>query len=194
MSDALYNTFFDEFYQFTLKLDAFKPTISNLNIDLSTPILKIEEYLYDRSQLAFILETSRSSVIPEKEKAFPSQRDGVKPQYSSKAGTEHWSVQHDNFLLKTVYCYSSNWKKIRTRISKKYETKFEVSFLKEKYEKIKNNKNDKKGRFSDSEDKLLFQLVDEHGTNWMKISNYFTMRSPLMIKNRYYYLKKFQIS
>jgi len=48
----------------------------------------------------------------------------------------------------------------------------------------------KNKRFSDQEDRKIVSLVGKVGLNWKKLSRELPGRKPLVIKNRYYYLKK----
>mmetsp|Transcript_23485 Transcript_23485/g.20413 ORF Transcript_23485/g.20413 Transcript_23485/m.20413 type:complete len:156 (+) Transcript_23485:554-1021(+) len=53
-----------------------------------------------------------------------------------------------------------------------------------------NNCSTERAKFTSEDDKVILQKVNEIGLNWTKISTILGTKTPLMVKNRYYYLKK----
>lgn len=188
MAESIFSHFISNLKHFMIKVDSIfdserhhikKPT--NLNLSLS----KLEE-IFQHDQIDIKPDRSHDAKNKRKLLKRKSLNDLVLSS-NIKSNRQYWSKNHDNFLLKIVYAYSNNWKKIQKRIIKIYNLKFDIEFLKEKYFHLKMNVEEKKGRFSIEEDHQLLKLVDEHGKNWIKISEFFEKRNPTMIKNRYYY-------
>lgn len=162
--------------------------IPNSSLNLNIHVSQIESLEY--SALTSITEspvspTESTEILPLVVGLLP-RKQYILPKESSNS----WSQKHDDFLLKIVYSYSSNWKKIQNRIHKTFRIKRDLTFLKEKYYRIKSTHKEKKGRFDEIEDKQIIKMVEKNGKNWSLISKSFEGRNPIMIKNRFYYLNK----
>jgi len=80
---------------------------------------------------------------------------------------------------------------VSKRLFTQYHKKYSVNFLKEKYKLIANEyQNIGKAKFTPEDDKKISQLVASLGFNWAKISMEFKDKTPLMLKNRYYHMKR----
>lgn len=189
MSELSITDFISNFQTFIQKVDHVSRSrycCPLKNDVLSLPITKLEHHIEK-----FSLPTSR--IIDDFEGTSPINK-GSQESFGKNLEIHAWSNEHDSFLLKLVYSYSNNWKKVQTRIWRKFNLKVEVSLLKAKYQSIKSKLNEKKGKFDEIEDQKLLELIEIHGTNWMKISNLVEGRNPITVKNRYYYLKRIQQS
>lgn len=164
MSELDFQNFVSNLKRFIDQVDMSSECLNN-HLDLTMPIHKLEIYMSKFHN-----------------KHINCQRNTI--------SSHKWNESHDEFLLKTVYRYSNNWKKIQNRLTKVFTKRFEVSFLRNKYLQLKSRQEDIRRRFDSEEDLRLMELVQTYGKNWIAISDHFFDRNPSMIKNRYYYLSK----
>mmetsp|Transcript_23268 Transcript_23268/g.20148 ORF Transcript_23268/g.20148 Transcript_23268/m.20148 type:complete len:115 (+) Transcript_23268:656-1000(+) len=81
-------------------------------------------------------------------------------------------------------------KKIAEILDKKLGPKKIKNLIKDHEYSFDDSKVIDRARFKPTEDRIIVKYVSEHGLEWAKISSMLPGKAPLMIKNRYYYLKK----
>jgi len=65
-----------------------------------------------------------------------------------------------------------------------------LNFLRIKYKELADDNVKKRVRFTHKEDLMIAKYSSIYGHDWTKISYYFSNRTPIMLKNRYYHMKK----
>ena len=92
----------------------------------------------------------------------------------------HWTKEEDDFILENVKKFSTKWSRISkimaNRTGKQIRDRY-LNYL---------DSNIKKDKFSIEEDKKIKELYIKYGSKWTKISKNIEMRTPEMIKNRFY--------
>lgn len=189
MLETNYSQFIYEIIEFRRNLDELKDRNLTIRIDPLTPISKVGDIIgkfihNHQNKLPKLFKKELN-----KEIAVKDLKNKTKVPKFTQEKEQEWCKDYDDLLSRTVSCYSHNWKKIRTRMNRVLGKDLGIPYLKDKYFFLSLMKNEKKRRFSKLEDDNLIELVNEHGTNWILISSHLIDRTPIMIKNRYYYLK-----
>jgi Myb-like DNA-binding domain len=199
MADYTYQKFIENLSDFMRNINertSSENSRSNWFIDLNCPISSLNTCSIHQSKIFNTPSIPLSTLPITKTKSSPRQKTLVASSFVKKEPRFHidtqWSDHHDRFLIKIVYLYSSNWKKVQNRIISCFKIKKDIPFLKERYYNSKQKIEERKGRFSDLEDRQLLELIGKYGKNWIKISSCYEGRNPIMVKNRYYYLLKTQ--
>ncbi len=95
-----------------------------------------------------------------------------------------WTKEEDENIINYVNKHGFKWSEIsnviKTRNSKQIRDRF-INYL---------NKEINKESFTKEEDILIIESISKVGKKWVQLSKYLPGRSPLFIKNRYYYLLK----
>jgi len=71
-----------------------------------------------------------------------------------------------------------------------HNKKFGLNFLRIKYKELADDNVKKRVRFTHKEDLMIAKYSSIYGHDWTKIAYYFSNRTPIMLKNRYYHMKK----
>jgi myb proto-oncogene protein len=96
-----------------------------------------------------------------------------------------WTPEEDDKIVNLVAVYGKCW----TEISKHFTLKSSRRIRSRYLNVLDRNLN--RSKFSEEEDKLIASLYIKYGPRWAYICKFFTMRTPDMIKNRFYsHIKK----
>lgn len=103
---------------------------------------------------------------------------------NSKGTSTKWKRIEDLKLIEMVEKVGKNWELIS-----KYMPERTVEEIRFRYEDKLNN-NVKKNKFTKEEDDLIINLHAKFGQNWDEIAKHIPKRTSIMIKSRFYLLKK----
>lgn len=101
-----------------------------------------------------------------------------------------WTKADDQILMKVAISYSNDWGRIARRVLTLCKLKKNTNFLKNRFRVLRSDQCKNKVQFTEDEDRMILEGVQNHGKNWIEIAKGIPQREPLMIKNRYYYMKK----
>jgi hypothetical protein len=104
-----------------------------------------------------------------------------------------WNEEDDKELLQLAVKYKHDWKKVGKRLSSTRKITKKLSFLRNRYQKIKEANPNIGTKYTPEEDAKLSELVQTIGLDWATISKEFTNRDACSVRNRYYYHLKDKI-
>lgn len=94
-------------------------------------------------------------------------------------------------VFKKIFAkFSFNWKKLAKHSFHICYGEYGQKFLVDYFETIEHDPEVKNRPFTQEEDERISSLISQYGKDWVKLSKKFNERSAIMVKNRYYYLKK----
>jgi Myb-like DNA-binding domain len=200
------NTIFEAFF---LEVDSFKSYLklkqSNVKISIehhiNDPFLDtsktfLDKFLNSQPEHYITRSLKRSRV---KSKAAKSHEDKAaealktSPPINKFKGYKRsrpWTKADDQILMKIAISYSNDWNRISRRVLTLCKLKKNINFLKNRFQILKKDLYKQKVLFTEDEDIKISEGVERHGKNWIEIAKEIPTRAPLMLKNRFYYLKK----
>jgi len=165
---------------------------SLFNINFDFPPQKVSEKLAsDTIEFASFSDDSVSTKDSEEgdecslKKASVSQKKSYKkaPQGKMDSGDEE-------LLLSLASKYKHDWKKVSKKIFKLHKKKLGPNLLRIRYKELAPDLTQKRVRFTHTEDLLIVKLYSQFGYDWEKIAADFESRTSIMVKNRFYHIKK----
>lgn len=193
MTEFDYNNFFESFVNFTINLSSIKKDHRNLSESqiLSLPLKKLFQQPISDSVTTRNLHPSFSHNKPLEFASSEGKNVNFQQESTSlEASFEAWGATQDNLLERVAIHYCRDWKKIQKRISRLLKFPVSIDFIQKRFSILAKKKRQTIGRFSQEENEILLNAVKLVGPNWVQVSEFLPGRCPLMIKNRYYYLKR----
>jgi hypothetical protein len=120
----------------------------------------------------------------------PKRNSSAKSYHNRTLDNENFDEKDEKLLLELAPKYKNDWKKISKRMFRLHNKKFGLNFLRIKYKELADDNVKKRVRFTHKEDLMIAKYSSIYGHDWTKISYYFSNRTPIMLKNRYYHMKK----
>lgn len=99
---------------------------------------------------------------------------------------KNWSEKKDKILKSLATKCKYDWKKIAKKFNGSDKNPVAPLELKQRYKEITKVAIPLRVKFNHNEDLLIAKYFDIYGCDWVQISNHFTDRTPIMLKNRYY--------
>jgi hypothetical protein len=96
----------------------------------------------------------------------------------------------EELLLSLASKYKHDWKKVSKKIFKLHKKKLGPNLLRIRYKELAPDLTQKRVRFTHTEDLLIVKLYSQFGYDWEKIASEFESRTSIMVKNRFYHIKK----
>ena len=120
----------------------------------------------------------------------PKRNSSAKSYHNRTLDNDFFDEKDEKLLLELAPKYKNDWKKISKRMFRLNNKKFGLNFLRIKYKELADDNVKKRVRFTHKEDLMIAKYSQIYGHDWTKIAFYFTNRTPIMLKNRYYHMKK----
>jgi len=136
----------------------------------------------DESTTAKSSDGGKSSLI---KKGSISQKKSYK-----KAPQGKMEVDDEQLLLALASKYKHDWKKVSKKIFKLHRKKLGPNLLRIRYKELAPDLTQKRVRFTHTEDLRIIKYYSIYGYDWEKISSHFESRTAIMVKNRFYHIKK----
>jgi hypothetical protein len=136
----------------------------------------------DESTTAKSSEGGKTSLI---KKGSMSQKKSYK-----KAPQGKMEVDDEQLLLALASKYKHDWKKVSKKIFKLHRKKLGPNLLRIRYKELAPDLTQKRVRFTHSEDLRIIKYYSQYGYDWEKIASHFESRTAIMVKNRFYHIKK----
>jgi hypothetical protein len=162
----------------------------NITFDL-LPQKVLEKPLSDNHELNSFSDDSLSTKDSEEcgdisaKKTIISQKKSYK-----KAPQGKMDSCDEELLLSLASKYKHDWKKVSKKIFKLHKKKLGPNLLRIRYKELAPDLTQKRVRFTHQEDLLIVKLYSQHGYDWEKIASEFESRTSIMVKNRFYHIKK----
>jgi len=193
-------------------LSGFNPqeifSMSNSQI-LQNPSMKSQKFIYPAAlfldaksaaqakssqnlQSEIFAETEESATTKSSEGTKSSQpKKGMSQKKSYKKAPQGKMESDDEQLLLTLASkYKHDWKKVSKKIFKLHKKKLGPNLLRIRYKELAPDLTQKRVRFTHSEDLRIIKYYGMYGYDWEKISSHFESRTAIMVKNRFYHIKK----
>jgi len=97
-----------------------------------------------------------------------------------------WTEKRDKVLKNLASKCKYDWKKIAKKFNTNEKTDFTPLQLKQKYKDLTKVSIPLRVKFSHQEDLMIAKYFEIYGCDWAQISTFFTDRTAMMLKNRYY--------
>jgi len=138
-----------------------------------------------------VLEHSLSSnSMFSQNRRIPHMSSRVKNYIERGFDNENFDDKDEGLLLGLAAKYKNDWKKISKRMFRLHNKKFGLNFLRLRYKELTDGRVKKRVRFTHREDLMIAKYSSLYGHDWTKIAFYFSNRTPIMLKNRYYHMRK----
>jgi len=99
-------------------------------------------------------------------------------------------TQDEELLLVLASKYKHDWKKVSKKIFKLNKKKLGPNLLRIRYKELAPDLTQKRVRFTHAEDLDIVKYYSQYGYDWEKIAAHFESRTAIMVKNRFYHIKK----
>jgi len=96
----------------------------------------------------------------------------------------------EELLLTFASKYKHDWKKVSKKIFKINKKKLGPNLLRIRYKELAPDLTQKRVRFTHKEDLMIVKYYSQYGYDWEKIAAQFESRTAIMVKNRFYHIKK----
>jgi len=96
----------------------------------------------------------------------------------------------EDLLLSLASKYKHDWKKVSKKIFKLHKKKLGPNLLRIRYKELAPDLTQKRVRFTHKEDLMIVKYYSQFGYDWEKIAAQFESRTAIMVKNRFYHIKK----
>jgi len=161
------------------------PSRENTSSNLSDEMLDVTSYTSPT------LDSSQSHHSKFNGAGRPPKRNSSAKSYHNRTlDNEIFDEKDEKLLLELAPKYKNDWKKISKRMFRLHNKKFGLNFLRIKYKELADDNVKKRVRFTHKEDLMIAKYSSIYGHDWTKIAYYFSNRTPIMLKNRYYHIKK----
>jgi hypothetical protein len=162
----------------------------NITYDLLSQKVS-EKLVNDNVELASFSDDSVSTKDSEECEECPSKKSSISQKKSYKKAPQGKMDSGDEELLLTLASkYKHDWKKVSKKIFKLHKKKLGPNLLRIKYKELAPDLTQKRVRFTHAEDLLIVKLYSKFGYDWEKIASEFESRTSIMVKNRFYHIKK----
>jgi hypothetical protein len=133
------------------------------------------------------MSTKGSDISPEiaPKKSTLSQKKSYKKAPQGKMDTSD-----EDLLLILASKYKHDWKKVSKKIFKLNKKKLGPNLLRIRYKELAPDLTQKRVRFTHTEDLDIVKYYSQYGYDWEKIASHFEARTAIMVKNRFYHIKK----
>jgi len=144
------------------------------------------------SYLSPVLSSSLSyRSMPNHERSLPKKRlNKIKSYIERSLDNEAFDGKDETLLRVLAEKYKNDFKKISKRMFRLHDKKFGPNFLRLKNKELTDDSINKRVRFTHHEDLMIAKYCDLYGHDWTQVASYFPNRTPIMLKNRYYHMKK----
>jgi hypothetical protein len=120
-----------------------------------------------------------------------SKKNTISQKKSYKKAPQGKMDSFDEELLLTLASkYKHDWKKVSKKIFKLHKKKLGPNLLRIRYKELAPDLTQKRVRFTHKEDLLIVKLYSQYGYDWERIASEFESRTSIMVKNRFYHIKK----
>lgn len=136
----------------------------------------------------FLFETTKTSESSHEQvikKGVMSQKKSYK-----KAPQGKMDASDESLLLTLASKYKHDWKKVSKKIFKLNKKKIGPNLLRIRYKELAPDLTQKRVRFTHEEDLKIIKFYTQYGYDWEKIAENFESRTAIMVKNRFYHIKK----
>jgi len=107
-----------------------------------------------------------------------------------KAPQGKMDAADEELLLAFASKYKHDWKKVSKKIFKINKKKLGPNLLRIRYKELAPDLTQKRVRFTHKEDLMIVKYYSQYGYDWEKIASQFESRTAIMVKNRFYHIKK----
>jgi hypothetical protein len=150
-----------------------------------------EKLLSENQELNSFSDDSLSTKDSEENSECPSKKNIISQKKSyKKAPQGKMDTFDEELLLSLASKYKHDWKKVSKKIFKLHKKKLGPNLLRIRYKELAPDLTQKRVRFTHKEDLLIVKLYSQHGYDWEKIASEFESRTSIMVKNRFYHIKK----
>jgi len=160
------------------------PSRENTTSNLSDELLDATSYTSPLDNSQIHIKLSNGAGRP------PKRNSSAKSYHNRTLDNEVFDEKDEKLLLELAPKYKNDWKKISKRMFRLHNKKFGLNFLRIKYKELADDNVKKRVRFTHKEDLMIAKYSSIYGHDWTKIAYYFSNRTPIMLKNRYYHMKK----
>jgi hypothetical protein len=162
----------------------------NITFDLLSQKVS-EKLVSDNLELASFSDDTVSTKDSEEFDECPSKKASVSQKKSyKKAPQGKMDSCDEELLLSLASKYKHDWKKVSKKIFKLHKKKLGPNLLRIRYKELAPDLTQKRVRFTHTEDLLIVKLYSQFGYDWEKIAAEFESRTSIMVKNRFYHIKK----
>lgn len=162
----------------------------NITYDLLSQKVS-EKLVNDTLDLASFSDDSVSTKDSEECEECPSKKSSISQKKSyKKAPQGKMDSGDEELLLSLASKYKHDWKKVSKKIFKLHKKKLGPNLLRIRYKELAPDLTQKRVRFTHCEDLLIVKLYSKFGYDWEKIASEFESRTSIMVKNRFYHIKK----
>lgn len=165
---------------------------SQINLKFELTAEKITEKLLSEVQdLNSFSDDSLSTKDSEENSECTSKKNTMSQKKSYKKAPQGKMDSFDEELLLSLASkYKHDWKKVSKKIFKLHKKKLGPNLLRIRYKELAPDLTQKRVRFTHKEDLLIVKLYSQFGYDWEKIASEFESRTSIMVKNRFYHIKK----
>jgi hypothetical protein len=151
-----------------------------------------EKLANDQHELASFSDDSVSTKDSEEcAEDFSAKKSSISQKKSYKKAPQGKMDSCDEELLLCLASkYKHDWKKVSKKIFKLHKKKLGPNLLRIRYKELAPDLTQKRVRFTHAEDLLIVKLYSKFGYDWEKIASEFESRTSIMVKNRFYHIKK----
>jgi len=120
-----------------------------------------------------------------------NKKSNISQKKSYKKAPQGKMDESDEELLLTFASkYKHDWKKVSKKIFKINKKKLGPNLLRIRYKELAPDLTQKRVRFTHKEDLMIVKYYSQYGYDWEKIAAQFESRTAIMVKNRFYHIKK----
>jgi len=124
-------------------------------------------------------------------KVLSNKKSNISQKKSYKKAPQGKMDESDEELLLTFASkYKHDWKKVSKKIFKINKKKLGPNLLRIRYKELAPDLTQKRVRFTHKEDLMIVKYYSQYGYDWEKIAAQFESRTAIMVKNRFYHIKK----
>jgi hypothetical protein len=154
--------------------------------------LKAKETSSDYHDHSYLSEDSASTKDSEEHHDLvPNKKSNISQKKSYKKAPQGKMDTADEELLLTLASkYKHDWKKVSKKIFKLHKKKLGPNLLRIRYKELAPDLTQKRVRFTHDEDLMIVKYYSQYGYDWEKIASQFESRTAIMVKNRFYHIKK----
>jgi len=163
--------------------------ISISNIECVKSQTKTDDYHEDNiSSTEDSLSTKDSE---EQQDLLSGKKSNISQKKSyKKAPQGKMDNSDEELLLSFASKYKHDWKKVSKKIFKINKKKLGPNLLRIRYKELAPDLTQKRVRFTHKEDLMIVKYYSQYGYDWEKIAEQFENRTAIMVKNRFYHIKK----
>jgi len=162
-------------------------SISNLECVKSQA--KLASYQEDNNSISEDSVSTKDS--DEVQEILSGKKSNISQKKSyKKAPQGKMDTADEELLLAFASKYKHDWKKVSKKIFKLNKKKLGPNLLRIRYKELAPDLTQKRVRFTHKEDLMIVKYYSQYGYDWEKIASQFESRTAIMVKNRFYHIKK----